>query len=174
VTRKRKPKEEVSAGGIVFRREGDRTLFLIIRDPYRHWGFPKGHLEPGEEPAQAALREVAEEAGIGGLELRAPIETIEWTFRFRGRAIHKTCHFFLIETAERRTAPQRAEGISACRWASYDQARKLITYANARAVLDRAQTLLGGSSAPVVDAPPALEVVADDATPVVPILRVAN
>jgi 8-oxo-dGTP pyrophosphatase MutT (NUDIX family) len=146
VTRKRKPREEVSAGGIVFRREGDRTLFLLIRDPYRHWGFPKGHLEQGEEPSQAALREVGEETGVGALELRAPVETIDWTFRFRGRAIHKTCHFFLIETAERRTAPQRKEGISACRWASYEHAKRLITYANARAGLERAQTLLGGAS----------------------------
>lgn len=147
MTRKRKPKEEVSAGGIVFRRDGGRTLFLLIRDPYRHWGFPKGHLEDGEEPSAAALREVGEETGVGALELRAPIETIDWTFRFRGRAIHKTCHFFLIETAERRTAPQRTEGISACRWASYEQAKRLITYANARAVLDRAQVLLGDAPA---------------------------
>jgi 8-oxo-dGTP pyrophosphatase MutT (NUDIX family) len=151
VTRKRKPREEVSAGGIVFRREGERTLFLLIRDPYRHWGFPKGHLEAGEDPAQAALREVGEETGVGALELRAPIEVIDWTFRFRGRAIHKTCHFFLIETAERRTAPQRAEGISACRWATFEQAKRLITYANARAVLERAQALLAPVSAPPIE-----------------------
>lgn len=126
------------------RRDGERTLFLLIRDPYRNWGFPKGHLKKDEEPANAALREVAEETGLAALELRAPVETIEWTFRFRGRPVHKVCHFFLMETPERRTAPQREEGITACRWATYDQAVKLISYANARAVLERARALLDG------------------------------
>jgi 8-oxo-dGTP pyrophosphatase MutT (NUDIX family) len=142
VTRKKKPREEVSAGGIVFRRDGARTFFLLIRDPYRNWGFPKGHLEQGEDPAAAAVREVAEETGIGAVELRAPVETIDWTFRFRGRQIHKVCHFFLMETTERRTAPQSAEGITACRWATYEQATKMISYDNARAVLEQAQALL--------------------------------
>lgn len=142
MTRKKKPREEVSAGGIVFRRDGARTFFLLIRDPYRNWGFPKGHLELGEDPATAAVREVAEETGIGAVELRAPVETIDWTFRFRGRQIHKVCHFFLMETTERRTAPQSAEGITACRWATYEQATKMISYDNARAVLDQAQALL--------------------------------
>lgn len=142
MTRKKKVREEVSAGGIVFRRDGARTFFLLIRDPYRNWGFPKGHLEDGEEPASAALREVAEETGLDGLELRAAVETIDWTFRFRGRKIHKVCHFFLMETAQRRTVPQQAEGITACRWASYEQATKMIAYDNARAVLEQAKALL--------------------------------
>ncbi len=142
MTRRRKPREEVSAGGIVFRRDGERTFYLLIRDSYRNWGFPKGHLEEGEEPSSAALREVSEETGLASLELRAPIEVIDWNFRFRGRLIHKTCHFFLIETPDSRTAPQRAEGITACRWASFEQAVELVAYDNARIVLQQAQAIL--------------------------------
>jgi 8-oxo-dGTP pyrophosphatase MutT (NUDIX family) len=149
VTRARQPKREVSAGGVVVRRDGDSTLFLLIRDPYRNWGFPKGHLEKDEDPAKAALREVAEETGLAPLEIRAPVETIEWNFRFRGRPVHKVCHFFLMETPEHRTAPQLAEGITACRWATYDEAVRLISYPNARGVLVRAQAILDGASAPV-------------------------
>lgn len=152
MTRQRRPREEVSAGGIVFRRDGDRTFYLLIRDSYRNWGFPKGHLEEGEGPAEAALREVGEETGLAELELRAPVETIEWEFRFRGRRIHKTCHFFLIETPDRRTSPLRAEGITACRWASFEQAERLIAYDNARAVLRQAQALLVGPGATVAAA----------------------
>jgi len=142
VTGKRRPLEEVSSGGIVFRRDGERTLYLLIRDSYRNWGFPKGHVEEGEAPAQAALREVGEETGLSELELRAPIETIDWEFRFRGKRIHKTCHFFLIETPSHRTKPLLAEGITACRWASFEQAERLIAYDNARAVLRQAQAIL--------------------------------
>lgn len=146
MSRRKKPREEVSAGGIVFRRDGERTFYLLIRDPYRNWGFPKGHLEEGEAPSAAAIREVSEETGLGALELRAAVETIDWTFRFRGRQIHKICHFFLMETEERRTTPQSAEGITACRWASYEQATKMIAYDNARAVLAQAHALLQGTA----------------------------
>ena len=142
MTPRRTPREEVSAGGIVFRRDGERTFFLLIRDSYRNWGFPKGHLQEGEAPAAAALREVGEETGLAALELRAPIETIDWSFRFRGRLIHKVCHFFLIETPDRRTAPQRAEGITACRWATFEQAVHLVSYENARMVLQQAHALV--------------------------------
>ncbi len=144
MSRRRAPREEVSAGGIVFRRDGERTFVLLIRDSYRNWGFPKGHVEDGEDPGAAALREVGEETGLDELEIRAPVETIDWEFRFRGRRIHKTCHFFLIETASRRTAPQRAEGITACRWASFADAERMVAYDNAREVLRHARELLGG------------------------------
>jgi 8-oxo-dGTP pyrophosphatase MutT (NUDIX family) len=47
---------EVSAGGIIFRRlPGQPPHFLLIRDSYRNWGFPKGHLEDGETPAEAGI-----------------------------------------------------------------------------------------------------------------------
>lgn len=122
------------------------TLFLIIRDSYRNWGFPKGHLEEGETPEQAALREVAEETGVAELRVVSAVETIDWHFRFRGRSIHKVCHFYLLETESSETKPQREEGITACRWEPYDAAHKLIAYDNARGVLVRARALLSGVS----------------------------
>jgi hypothetical protein len=51
-----------------------------------------------------------------------------------------------METEQRRTVPQSAEGITACRWASYEQATKMIAYDNARAVLAQAHALLQGTA----------------------------
>ncbi|HVT41322.1 MAG TPA: NUDIX domain-containing protein [Gemmatimonadaceae bacterium] len=141
---RRPASQEISAGGVVVRRSGAETFFLIIRDSYENWGFPKGHLQDGEPPERAALREVSEETGLGGLELRGPVSVVDWHFRFRGRLIHKVCHFFLMETTETITRPQRAEGITACRWVQYDDAVRLISYENAGAVLARANALLAG------------------------------
>jgi ADP-ribose pyrophosphatase YjhB (NUDIX family) len=140
------PREETSAGGIVFRMERGKPRYLLIRDSYRNWGFPKGHLEEGEQPETAAMREVGEETGLGALVVRGLVDTIEWQFRFRGQAIHKVCHFFLMESARARTSPQRAEGITACRWMTYDEARRVISYRNAREVLRRAHGMVAQSA----------------------------
>jgi 8-oxo-dGTP pyrophosphatase MutT (NUDIX family) len=139
---------ETSAGGVVYRLEegGGAPLFLLIRDSYSNWGFPKGHLEPGERAEDAAVREVREETGLRELALRGSIETIDWYFRFRGRLIHKVCHFFLMETSEEETAPQRTEGITACQWIAYDAAESCISYANARQVLRRAREMIANGA----------------------------
>ena len=131
-------REEISAGGVVVHMLAAEPHFLLIRDSYRNWGFPKGHLEDGECAEDAALREVAEETGLGALTLLAELPTIDWWFRFRGRLIHKVCHFYLMRTAQLETEPQRAEGITACRWLPFEEAVRLISYENAREVLERA------------------------------------
>ena len=136
--------QETSAGGVVFRANGGDPLFLLIRDSYNNWGFPKGHLEEGERPEDAALREVREETGIHDVAMRGTIDTIDWYFRFRGKLIHKVCHFFLMETGQAHTSPLAAEGITACQWVGYEAARSAISYGNARFVLLHAQEMISG------------------------------
>jgi 8-oxo-dGTP pyrophosphatase MutT (NUDIX family) len=136
---KRRAELEVSAGGIVFRRgPGEGAKYLLIRDSYSNWGFPKGHLEGNESPAEAALRETVEETGLGRVILQGPIRVIDWHFRFRGRHIHKYCHFFLFESPEGEPCPQVDEGITACQWRPLGEALELLSYDNARGVLKRA------------------------------------
>src|SRR6185503_14549172 len=140
---RRKPQpratRETSAGGVVFRRGPDGTVrFLLIRDSYQNWGFPKGHLEVDEQPAAAARREVTEETGLKELVLHGPIKVIDWYFRFRGKTIHKYCHFFLFESKRGEPVPQVDEGITECAWHPVDVALRTISYDNARDVLRRA------------------------------------
>jgi 8-oxo-dGTP pyrophosphatase MutT (NUDIX family) len=142
----RAPREEVSAGGIVFRRTAEGVRYLLIRDSYKNWGFPKGHLEAEESPDAAAVREVHEETGLRRLGMKGPIEIIDWSFRFRGRLVHKICHFYLIEAASGQPRPLRREGITACKWLTFDEAMAMVSYENARTVLARAQALLDAES----------------------------
>lgn len=137
-----KLKYEKSAGGVVVRVEQNEPRFLLIRDSYGHWGFPKGHLERGERSATAALREVMEETGLRQVSVVGSIAAIEWRFRFRGRLIQKHCEFFLMESASGDTKPQKSEGITACRWATIGEAHELIDYENARGVLVQANSMV--------------------------------
>ena len=133
----KKAVRETSAGGVVFRREGGITRYLLIRDSYKNWGFPKGHLKAAEPPADAARREVEEETGLTDLVLHGPIRVIDWYFRFKGKTIHKYCHFFLFESRDGEPTPQLEEGITACHWHALDDAVSTISYDNARGVLRR-------------------------------------
>jgi 8-oxo-dGTP pyrophosphatase MutT (NUDIX family) len=141
--RTRRAQRETSAGGVVCRRAPDGAWrYLLIRDSYRNWGFPKGHVEPREPPAQAARREVGEETGLTDLILHGPIDVIDWYFRFRGRTIHKYCHFFLFESREGEAVPQADEGITECVWRPLEDALTTISYDNARSVLHLAAEMV--------------------------------
>lgn len=145
----RAARQERSAGGVVVRLDDGRPLFLLIRDGYGHWGFPKGHLERGERAATAALREVMEESGVRGLTVHGTIDTITWWFRLKGTLIHKQCEYFLMETSDPHTAPQQAEGITDCRWVAFDEGLQLLGFENARGVLRRAHEMMTrGAGAP--------------------------
>lgn len=134
---------ETSAGGVVFRWFESEPRFLLIRDPYRNWGLPKGHIEGGESPEEAALREVGEETGLLLLEVVTQLPTIDWYFRDRGTLIHKFCHFFLLESAQGEPVPQHDEGITACSWRTIEDALGIVSYSNAREVLRTAGMHLG-------------------------------
>lgn len=140
---RRRVRIERSSGGVVFRRNAHGLAFLLIRDPYENWGLPKGHIEAKETPAEAAVREVAEETGLMPLAVRAELPTIDWFFRDRGRLVHKFCHFYLMESHAGDPEPQLEEGITDCIWCSFERALELLTYDNAREVLLAAGERLG-------------------------------
>jgi 8-oxo-dGTP pyrophosphatase MutT (NUDIX family) len=133
---------EHSAGGVVLRRIAGEAHVLLIRDPYQKWGLPKGHLEEGESPAEAAVREVEEETGLTGLVLGPELGEIDWTFRAGRRRIHKYCRFYLMASRKGDPKPQKAEGITEALWLPVGEAGEQVTYDNARIMIERALELL--------------------------------
>jgi len=144
---------ETSSGGVVFRRSDHDVRFLLIRDPYGNWGLPKGHLEGGETPVEAAIREVAEETALHDLKVVGQLPTIDWYFRDGKVIVHKFCHFFLIESQSGEASPQLDEGITECIWLPISEALERVSYANAREVVRAAgERLLSPSEQPTGDA----------------------
>ena len=106
--------DEISAGGLVVDKSGTKGLLIGRLDPKdaSHerllWSLPKGHIEEGETPEQAALREVAEETGIKG-EITRSLGVIDFWFMASGNRIHKTVHHFLFTEVGGKLAPQVTE-----------------------------------------------------------------
>ncbi|PKQ27249.1 MAG: hypothetical protein CVT64_02120 [Actinobacteria bacterium HGW-Actinobacteria-4] len=91
---------ETSAGGIAVRVEDGVAYAACIGRRNRagklEWCLPKGHIEEGETPQEAAIREVAEETGIDA-EIIHTIGIIDYWFTGDDRRVHKVVHHFLLE-----------------------------------------------------------------------------
>jgi bis(5'-nucleosidyl)-tetraphosphatase len=61
------PPKAFSAGVVLVRRVGDERRYLLLR-AYNYWDFPKGLVEPGEDPLRAARRELQEETGVTDID----------------------------------------------------------------------------------------------------------
>jgi len=117
----------LSAGVVVVRQTEEGWRFLLLR-AFNHWDFPKGMVEPGEEPLGAAIREVHEESLIDDLEF-AWGETSTRTGPYsRGKV---ACYFIATTRTADVTLPVNPElgrpEHSEYRWADYAEAERLVS-----------------------------------------------
>jgi 8-oxo-dGTP pyrophosphatase MutT (NUDIX family) len=135
-------RQETCAGGVVFCRGPAETQYVLIHDGHGNWGFPKGHLEGKESPVEAATREVREEIGVDDVADHGAVAEIDWAFWDRRVRVHKRCLYFLFEATTMAVRPQVEEGIRACAWLTFDEAKRRLTFENTRAVLEEADRLV--------------------------------
>jgi 8-oxo-dGTP pyrophosphatase MutT (NUDIX family) len=139
-------RDQVSAGGVVFRGEkaGAEVVIVSVGGANR-WQLPKGLVEKGEKPEITAVREAREEAGVDS-EVVQHLETIEYWFagldggeRVR---FHKHVHFYLLRYLGGDTGQHDWE-VNEARWVPIDDATRQLTFDSERRVMERARELLG-------------------------------
>jgi 8-oxo-dGTP pyrophosphatase MutT (NUDIX family) len=138
--------DETSAGGLVVDHE-HFTAALIGRLDRRGrllWSLPKGHIEAGETPEMAAIREIQEETGILG-EVLAPLGTIDFWFVAEDRRVHKTVHHFLLRAIGGELSDLDVE-VTEVAWVPLDQLENKLAYADERRLIRLATTMLEESA----------------------------
>lgn len=138
-------KDQVSAGGVTFRRAGLKVQIAIVSvKPSLRWQLPKGIVDPGETMEITAVREVREEAGIE-TELIDLIETVQyWYQRVQyGQRIryHKYVHFFLLKYRAGDVANHDDE-VAEARWVTFDEAMEMLAFTSERNVVEKAREMI--------------------------------
>jgi ADP-ribose pyrophosphatase YjhB (NUDIX family) len=129
---------EFSCGGVVVR----GTDCIVIVPTRRAAGgvqvlaLPKGHPEDGETPADAALREVREEAGVEAT-VREKLGTVRYWYQRDGKRISKTVAFFLLDYVAGEPDDHDHE-VEHARWISLEEAARSLTYTGERDMAERA------------------------------------
>ena len=108
------------AGCVVYRNDDNRVRFLVISSSTgEHWVLPKGHIDPGETPEVAALRELEEETGVIGKIIR-PLSV--QSFEMRGREV--VIQYFLVRMTEIKEASENRELL----WKELKDAREKLSF----------------------------------------------
>ncbi|MFA5871335.1 MAG: NUDIX domain-containing protein [Parcubacteria group bacterium] len=158
---------EKSVGAVVFRKEKNKILYLLIQHPGvsddkegGHWDFPKGHMEKGETWEDTLRREVEEETGITKLRITPGFYTwIRYFYRAKGTEksrrrgsgkginIFKIVTYYLAETAQKEVKLSFEHVDYA--WLEYKQAIERITYQKSKKVLEKGHAFLLSNVKPI-------------------------
>jgi 8-oxo-dGTP pyrophosphatase MutT (NUDIX family) len=138
--------DETSAGGLVVDSAKKHAAIIgrLDRKQRLLWSLPKGHIEPGETPEEAAVREVAEETGIVGRVVR-PIGTIDYWFVADNRRVHKTVHHFLLYAVGGELSDEDVE-VTEVAWVPLGELEAVLAYADERRLARHAIALLGNAA----------------------------
>ena len=131
---------EKSCGGVVYTRDQGQIRYVIIQHLGGHWGFPKGHMEPGESETATALREIQEETGVSA-RLIAGFRIEEQYLLPNKPGVTKQVVYFLAEYAGQDIRYQKEELKAAC-LLSYEEAWARLTFGETKKILTKANEFL--------------------------------
>ncbi len=133
-------KWEFSAGGVVYRKNDEGKLEILLIRVKNRWSFPKGNIEKGEPKDQAALREVKEETGVDA-EIVEYLGEVDYWYSMGLTRIHKFVYYYLMKYLGGDIVPQKEE-IDEAKFVPFEEVEKLLTYPTDKEIFERAKKVL--------------------------------
>lgn len=131
-------KREFSAGGAVYKQDGDEVLWLVCQHSgYHKWVLPKGLIDTGEKAEETAMREVEEETGIKAKIIAKIPDPEKYIYAMNGVKIFKMVQYFLMEYVSGDIKNHDFE-MEAVEWLPYEEALAKLNFHGAKKVLERA------------------------------------
>ncbi|KAM4876637.1 bis(5'-nucleosyl)-tetraphosphatase [asymmetrical] isoform 1-T3 [Thomomys bottae] len=138
-----------ACGLIIFRRchtpkvDNSTIEFLLLQASYgiHHWTPPKGHVDPGENDLETALRETQEEAGIEAGQLTI-IEGFRKELNYVVRKEPKTVIYWLAEVKDYNVEIHLSQEHQAYRWLGLDEACQLAHFEDMKKALQEGHQFL--------------------------------
>lgn len=121
---------EPTAGGIVFRLSKDQKdiEILLIQDSKGRWTIPKGHIEPGENAKQTAIREIGEEAGLFHIQVLTWLGKIHFQYRRVDKLVLMTTQIYLVRALDDAEIPTKEQWMRGIKWFRFNDALNAIEY----------------------------------------------
>lgn len=137
---------EKSAGAVIFRKNKQIKYLLLhypstTKAPKEYWGFPKGHIETGEDELDTVKREVEEETGLKDLRfIEGFKEYVRYFFEFKRKTISKIVTFYLVETKTKEVKISFEH--TGYKWLLFEEALSKLTFKNAKETLKKANDFI--------------------------------
>ena len=129
------PRGEEAAGAVVYGWPDGTLHLLVILDRFGRWSLPKGHIDPGESPEEAAAREVWEETGVT-VQIEGWLDEVKYRFWRAGR-LRKKCVCYFLGCAENHKVRSPAGEVALVRWVTPNDFLDYCDYPQNRGVYSR-------------------------------------
>ncbi len=140
-------KREISAGGVVYKKDNGSIFILLInpksRDfgpPEDYWTFPKGKQDDGEDLKSTALREVKEEGGVDGM-IEQELGYQKYFRNWEGDKAIKFVHYFLMKYISG-DPKDHDEEIANAGWFAIEEADNNLKFDTDKEIFKRAKNFL--------------------------------
>lgn len=131
--------QEKLAGAVVYRKEDGKLFFALVHDVFGYWTLSKGKIEPEEDAAEGAAREVGEELGLSKLKIEKEIGSNEYVAYDPQRGqIRKSVTYFLASTPEKKLTLGKSGGLDDAKWFELNEIENLKIYDDLRPMINQA------------------------------------
>ncbi|XP_007895342.1 bis(5'-nucleosyl)-tetraphosphatase [asymmetrical] [Callorhinchus milii] len=129
--------------GLTSKSQDSSIEFLLLQTSYgeHHWTPPKGHVDPGEDDFQTALRETEEEAGLKAEEFHV-LDGYKKVLTYKVKEKPKTVIYWLAELKDYNTEVKLSHEHQAFQWLKVDEACKLAKYQDLQNLLKEAHQFI--------------------------------